>query len=115
MGKNIFFSTYADAIPLLSQLHLLKSISGKVVNVRQSVCAHWKDVAIQLSFIPGLIGIINENDGPEEAFDDMMTRWLKGMKDTRKPITWRTLLTVLREIDHGVLASDLEKILPEAI
>lgn len=85
------------------------------MNVRQSVCAHWKDVAIQLSFTPGLIGIISENDGPEKAFNDMMTRWLNGTDGTRRPITWRTLLTVFQEIDYGVLASDIKNILPEAI
>jgi len=112
-GQGHIFFTYADAMPLLPQLHLLKRISGKVVNVRQSVCAQWKDVAIQLSFTPGLIGIISENDGPEKAFDDKMTRWLNGTEGTRQPMTWRTLLAVFRDIGHGVLASDLESIIPE--
>ena len=113
-GQKHIFSTCADAMPQLHQLHLLKSISGKVVKVKESVCAHWELVAIHLCFPKGVIAIIKENDGSEKAFDDMMTRWLNGTEGTRKPITWRTLLTVLQEIDHGVLASDLENILPEA-
>jgi len=114
-GQGHIFFTYADAMPLLPQLHLLKSSSGKIVKVKESVCARWKDVAIHLSFSPGLIDIIKENDGPEKAFDDMMTRWLNGTDGTRRPITWRTLLTVFQEIDYGVLASDIKNILPEAI
>ena len=103
-------------MPRLHQLHVLKSHSGKALNVRQEVCTHWDDVAIQLIFPPSLIDIIKkESNGHEKAFDDMMTRWLKGTERTHKPITWRTLLTVFREIDHNTLASDLENILPEAL
>ena len=109
------FSTYADNMPHLHQLQVLRSSSGEVVRVRERVGAHWRDVATQLGFSTGLIGIINENNGPQQAFDDMMTRWLNGMEGTRQPITWRTLVTVLRDMDHGVLASDLESILPEAL
>jgi len=97
-------------------LHVLKSSSGKVLEVKERVCAHWEETAIQLSFSPGLIATIKkDNDKVENAFDDMMTRWLNGTKGTRQPMTWRTLLTVLQEIDHGVLAGDIKSILPEAI
>lgn len=103
-------------MPCLHQLHVLKSHSGKILNVRQEVCTHWDDVAIQLIFPPSLIGIIRkESDGPGKAFDGMMIRWLNGTERTRKPITWRTLMTVFQEIDHNTLANDLESILPEAL
>ena len=114
MGSDIL-STYADAMPHLHQLRVLKSNSGKVLKVKERVCAHWEETAIQLSFSLGLIATIRkDNDKAENAFDDMMTRWLHGTKDTRQPMTWRTLLTVFREIDHGVLAGDIKSILPEA-
>ena len=114
-GSGYIIFTYADTMPLLRHLHLLKSSSGEVVKVKESVCAHWKDVAIHLSFSSGLIHIIEKKGGPEEAFDDMMTRWLNGAEGTRKPITWRTLLTVLQDIDYGVLANDLQSVLSQAL
>jgi len=57
VGKNIYFSTYANSKPLLSQLHILKSGSGKVVKVKESVCAQWGSVATQLILSPNLINI----------------------------------------------------------
>ena len=112
----IFLSTYADTMPHLHQLHVLKSGSGKVLEVKERGCAHWEETAIHLRFSPGLIATIKkDNDKAGNAFDDMMTQWLNGTKGTRQPVTWRTLLTVLQEINHGVLAGDIKSILPEAI
>lgn len=98
-------------MPLPSQFRGLKSNSGNAVKVKEQVCAHWEDIAIQLSFSQGMIDIIKKNDGPEKAFDDMMKRWLNGTEGTRQPTTWKTLLAVFREIDHNSLATDLESIL----
>ena len=109
------FSTYADSMPLPSQLHRLKSNSGKVVKVNEHVCVCWEAMALQLHFSQGLTDIIKKNDEPEKALDDMMKRWLKGTEGTRQPITWRTLLAVFREIDHITLATDLENILPKVL
>ena len=91
---------------------MLKSSSGKVVKIKERVCAYWDDVATQLSFSPGLIDAIRRgNDGPEKAFDDMIKRWLNGTEGTRKPITWRTLLTVFQDANHSVLADDIKNVL----
>ena len=102
-------------MPIPSQLHRLKSNSGKVVKVKEQVCVCWEAMAIQLHFSQGLIDIVKKNDGPEKAFDDMMKRWLNGTEGTRQPITWNTLLAVFREIDHITLATDLESILPKVL
>lgn len=84
------------------------------MKVKESLCTRWENVAVHLNFSPGLIDIIRtENEGPEKIFDGMMKRWLNGTKGTRQPISWRTLLTVFRDIDQGVLAKDIENILPE--
>jgi len=98
-------------MPLLSQLHILKSSSGKVVKVKENVCAQWGNVATHFIFSPNLIDIIKKDyDKAEEAFDDTMKRWLNGIKGTCHPITWSILLAVLQEIDHKTLATDLETI-----
>ena len=91
---------------------MLKSSSGKVVKIKERVCAHWDDVATQLSFSPGLIDAIRRgNDGPQKAFDDMMTQWLNGMEGNCQPITWRTLLTAFQYANHSVLADDIKNVL----
>lgn len=113
LSKPVYL-LFADSKPLPNQLRVLRSSSGEVVKVKERVCAQWRDVATQLSFSPGLMKTIRKNnDGAEEAFDDMMERWLNGTEGTRQPLSWKTLLTVFQEIDHNVLASDLEKMLPK--
>ena len=73
-------------------------------------------MAIQLRFSHGLIDTIDKNNKKaEDAFDDMIQKWLDGAGGTREPITWRTLLTVFQEVERNVLAADLEKILPVAL
>ena len=84
------------------------------MNIRQSVCACWEDVATRLYFSPSLIDSIRKNNNEvEKAFDDTMKQWLNGTEGARAPIIWRTLLTVFREINRSVLAGELERILPE--
>ena len=116
-GNDIYiFSTYVDFVPHFSQLHILNSSSGKVVKVRESVCAQWDVVATHLIFEPSVIDIIKKNNNTvEESFDDMMKQWLNGTKGTRLPIKWSTLVAVFREIDRNTLATDLENILPEVL
>ena len=78
---------------------------------KPSACAQWNNEATHLIFSPNVIDIIKkDNVKAKEAFDDMMKLWLNGTAGTRQPITWSTLLAVLREIDRSTLASDLENI-----
>ena len=73
-------------------------------------------MAIQLHFSYGLIETIDKNNKKaEDAFDNMIQQWLDGAGDTRKPITWRSLLAVFEELEHNVLVADLAEILPVAL
>ena len=106
-------STYADSKPRLDQFNVLKSSSGRVVKVKEEMCAHWKDVAIHLRLSYGSMKTIETNiNKAEDAFVTVMGQWLGGMEEARKPISWNTLLTVFEELQHGVLAADLREILP---
>ena len=86
------------------------------MKVKESVCSHWRDIATHLHFSSGLMETIRtSNAGPEEAFDDVMTQWLNGTEGTLQPISWRTSLGVLRDINHNTLAMDLEEVLADAV
>lgn len=51
---------------------------------------------------------ITSNDS-EECCKKVFSRWLKGEKDTLYPKTWIGVYKLLRAIDCGAIARDLEK------
>lgn len=81
------------------------------VKIRDAVAAKWEGLAAQLKFKPGVIDIIERDHKgcSEDAFDDLMKRWLKGAG--KQPPSWRTLLQALDAADFKTLASDVKKVL----
>ena len=81
------------------------------MRIRDGAASKWKDLAIQLNFQPGTINIIqsDSNYRSEDAFDMLMTRWLDG--GGRQPVTWKTLIHALEDIDLNVLAQDMRQTL----
>ena len=70
----------------------------------------WKDLAVQLDFQRGSIATIQkDSDGCEDAFDELMSRWLDGA--ARQPVAWKTLLSALEDIELNVLAHDIRQAL----
>ena len=103
------FLSPAASRPLLRQLHRVSSAEG-TVKIKEGVAAEWKELAIQLDFQPGTIKIIRkDNDSCEDAFDDLMSRWLEGAG--RQPVSWGTLLLALKEANFKTLASDVKGVL----
>ena len=59
----------------------------------------WKDLAVQLDFQRGSIATIQkDSDGCEDAFDELMSRWLDGA--ARQPVAWKTLYCLLSKISN---------------
>ena len=108
--KHSALLSSADSQPSLDQLHVLGS-GEKSVKIRKRVAARWRDLASHLKFEPGVIKIIESDSRShcEDAFDDLMRRWLEGAG--LLPVSWKTLLQALDAADFKALSSDIRKVL----
>ena len=102
-----------DTTPLPRLMRKLSTSCGtKSVKIRQHAACHWKDLACFLDFPRHVVKIIErESDGLEEAFDELIHRWLSGAEGTRQPVSWNTLLLALEEAELNVLAADARRVL----
>ena len=89
-----------------------KDEEGKIVPFRlmKQIKSKWRNVAAALEFPPQAIKEIKSEDDP---LFHLLSEWLEGANqehDTR-PLTWRTLITALKEADIQGVANILEKYL----
>ena len=91
--------TAADEKPTLSQLHYMSYTDerGQTMPFRfmDRIRPNWRSIAIELQFPSCFIKALKGEDDP--VFH-LLDEWLQGANqehDTR-PLTWRTLITVLR-------------------
>ena len=91
--------------------------SGKEVVIRDVLASRWEDLLLQLDFqLPSseeyLIKNIERNcrGDVEEACREVLLKWLSGDPPSNcTPVTWRTLIEVIKKLDHQSLAAELEQ------
>ncbi len=91
--------------------------SGKEVVIRDVLASHWEDLLLQLEFQPPsseeyMIKNIERNcrGEVEEACREVLLKWLSGdPRSNCTPVTWRTLIEVIKRLDHQNLAEELEQ------
>lgn len=96
------------------KLHEIDRIecNGKVVKVIEMSAAKWEKIATRLYFEPQHIETIKrDSHKSEEACRNVFVQWLEGGDYVRKPLTWKTLITVLTEAKISNTAGDLEIVL----
>ena len=105
-----------DDKPKPHQIIRIKGRSGKEVVIRDQLASHWEDLLIQLSFEPAssassMIKNINRNcrGEVEEACREVLLKWLSGDPSSSLPVTWRSLIEVIKTLDHCTLAVELEE------
>ena len=102
--------THTDQKPTLCQLKLLKSPSGKKVDIIATVAAHWQDFGYLLDFDETghtIDRIAREHQlRPIDCCTAMLREWLEGRG--RQPATWATLIDLLKDADMNYLAQQLE-------
>ena len=68
----------------------------------------WEDLASQLGFETDMITeIADEYPSPRDTAQDVLSRWL--YNEGKQPVTWKTIITALREARFDVLAKDVEE------
>lgn len=102
--------------PTFKELQCLRDIHGNGINIIQMIAPHYLEFGVYLLRDTRRLFIIHtiERDhpmNPEEITLRILQRWMEGMG--RGPITWATLIDVLREINHERLAFEIKKALYE--
>ena len=69
---------------------------------------HWRRLAIALNFLPCVINVMEHKDDPVYH---LLSEWLRGANQERdsRPVTWRTLITALRDANVQREADLLEE------
>ncbi len=101
------------AKPKLHQLDRLK-VGDKHKKIIEKVGVNWERLALRLEFDHCVIATIKENFSGrdrriERCCQDMLCRWLDG--EACQPVTWGRLVQALREIEMGILAEEVDKLL----
>ena len=109
----IFVFIYADAMPTLGKLTVLRIPQGKKINIIKRVTPKWQTFGDQLEFDESgseldLIKTKYPND-PEACCRCMFQHWLKG--NGVRPCSWNKLIELMENCDLEVLADEVRAML----
>ena len=99
-----------DSTPKLHELDLIE-YNNKQLKLIDRVAYKWEDIAIRLHFEGHSISEINRDSHfqARPACQKMFIKWTQGVG--RKPTTWKTLITALKEAGLGEVADELHKVI----
>ena len=115
MCTQIYYIDSTDLATLSSipKLHHLDLIKGncKTVRVIAQSASKWERVALSLHFESHDMSRLSRDYHLRsfEACQTVFTEWLNGKG--RKPVTWKTVIKVLKEAELSEVATDLEDVL----
>ena len=110
-----FFSTpfIADSKPTLPKLLNLKTSSGRTVNILKQIGTHYTTLGpLLLNDDNGAITyaiVRQQHHNADEINRDILTRWLMGRG--KWPVTWSTLISVLKDVGLTELAQVIQEAL----
>ena len=93
----------------MSQLQRFVGVVGRPIKVIEEVSPDWEKLALALQFRCDVIRAVERNQHfqVEAACRTILQRWLGG--ESQQPVTWKTLIECLEDIEHGTLASELRR------
>ena len=99
-----------DSTPKLHELDLIE-YSNKQLKIIDLVAYKWENIAIRLHFEGHSISEIKQDAHflARPACQNMFIKWTQGVG--RKPTTWKTLITALKEAGLGEVADELHKVI----
>lgn len=99
--------------PTLAQLVHMDLHSGRELRILDNIASHWEKIGMCLQIDEATLRMITVNTRGDvmDCCREMMQRWLMG--SGRQPVTWATLIEVLREAGLKTLAGDLEMALTD--
>ena len=96
----------------MAQLQCVRGTNGEHYRIIEKLAGRWREVADFLlgHSSPRVTGEIERDPQlptlPEKC-RAVFRRWLDDQSGVRQPVTWDELLTVLEDLQEGVLAGDL--------
>ena len=96
--------------PTLAQLTTMKTTTGEIIKIIESVAPQWKELGDLLDFDPegrtlALIEATHRVTGPVACCREMFAYWVKGKG---RKATWEVLIELLDDIDQSELAKKIE-------
>ena len=99
--------------PTLPYLNKFPVKHGKPINIAVQIGINYRTFGTFLleDDNGAVVSVIERtmNFDPERINGDILMRWIRGQG--KKPITWGTLITCLRDLELETLASDIEEAL----
>lgn len=98
--------------PRFHELDLIRA-NQKTVRILEGSASKWDGIACRLYYEGNMISQIkteSQNDGLR-ACQSVFSEWLDGKVGLRTPISWGTVVEVLKEAHLGQLAEDLAEVL----
>ena len=94
----------------MRQINIVEG-NGKTVKLIKLVAARWEEVATMLHLEDCDIQRIRRDHRNDscKACQTALKEWLEG--EGRNPVTWKTLISALKEAKFSEIASDLEYVL----
>ena len=95
-------------MPTLAELSRFEAKSGEALEIFFSLAPKWQEFATELDFDAEgrqLQLFKAEHRSPIESCRNVLMHWLAG--NGKQPSTWRTLISLLRSVSEGKLASKL--------
>ena len=107
----------ADDKPRPNQILRVQGRSGQEVIIRDHLANCWEDLLLHLEFegpesAQTMIEDISSHcrGEVEQACREVLLKWLSGSPPSKcTPVTWRTLIGVVKKLDCLTLADELEK------
>ena len=101
-----------DLPPTLRELTTFPTRSHGKVNIPEQIGVKYKQFGVQLledSTGARVSNMVDKHQGdPERINTEILQEWLQN-KHGERPVSWRTLVEVLRDIKLGELARDIEE------
>ena len=98
-----------DSQPDLKMMHSIDQLKGsKPIRILEQITPDCGRVGIFLDLSPSVVTTEWQTvkDHPEQKCSNIIHRWLLGQG--KVPVSWRTFIQILRELEFNVLADELE-------
>ena len=107
--ENIFLAV--KQAPRLAQLKLMRTKTGKKVEIIKALAPRWYEFGDYLDFDPigeklDQIKAEGLHEGPTVCCRNMFQHWLKG--NGRQPATWETLIELLEDFEQPMLVKQIK-------
>ena len=109
LTRHTFVLLYTGAKPTLQQLLAFPGAKEKI-KVHEQIGIKYYELGVFLLDDKNGVKVeaiaLKHSNNAENISQEILSKWLRGMG--KQPVTWSTLIEVLRDMDRNGLANDIE-------